>query len=101
MTKAELITRLSEKMTEVTETKVTKKVAGEALDAVVAVVTEALVEGETVKIPDLGTFSVVDVAERRGTIQMGDRKGEEYVTPAHKAPKMKIANALKTAVKEA
>ena len=99
MTKSELITRLSEKMTEVTETKVTKKAAEEALTALVAVVTDALVEGETVKIPDLGTFSVVDVAERTGIIQMGDRKGETYVTPAHKAPKMKIANSLKETIK--
>ena len=79
--------------------KAAKKAAEETLSAVVAVVTEALVAGNTVKIPDLGTFSVVEVAERTGTIQLGDRKGETYVTPAHRAPKCKIANALKEAVK--
>lgn len=98
MNKKELIAKLAEKMT-TEEVKVTKKTAEEYLEAFVVVVSEALEAGETVKIPGLGTFSVTEVAERRGTIQMGERKGEEYVTPAHKAPKFKIAKALKDLVK--
>ena len=99
MNKAEFITKFSEKMTELSEKKVTKKSAEEALMALAAVVIEALNDGETVKIPDLGTFSAVDVAERTGIIQMGDRKGETYTTPAHKAPKFKPTSAFKEAIK--
>lgn len=93
MNKKELIAKLAEKM------DCTKKAAEEALDAVSAVITEALVEGQDVKISGFGTFSAVEVAERTGIIQMGDRKGETYTTPAHRAPKFKAASALKEAVK--
>ena len=93
MTKAEFITKLAE------EQGKTKKAAGEDLTAFVKVITDVLVEGDSVKIPGLGTFSAVDVAERTGIIQMGDRKGETYVTPAHKAPKFKASKTLKDIVK--
>lgn len=93
MNKTELITKLAEVQGK------TKKAAGEDLTSFVAVITEALADGDSVKIPGLGTFNVVDVAERTGTIQMGDRKGETYVTPAHKAPKFKASKTLKDIVK--
>jgi DNA-binding protein HU-beta len=99
MNKKEFLTKLSEKMSEVMEAKVSKKAADDTLIALADVVSAALKEGESVKIPGLGTFSVVEVPEKRGTIQMGNRKGEEYVTPAHNAPKFKIAKTLKEFVK--
>ena len=77
---------------------VTKKDAETVVDALSAVVTEALVAGDKVALPGIGTFETVEVAERTGTIRMGARKGETYVTPAHKAPKLKMAKALKDAV---
>jgi DNA-binding protein HU-beta len=93
MNKKELIAKLAETM------NTTKKAAEEALDAVTAVITEALADGQDVKITGFGTFSAVEVAERTGIIQMGDRKGETYTTPAHRSPKFKAASALKDAVK--
>ena len=93
MNKKELISKLAEAM------GTTKKAAEEALDAVTTVITEALVEGQDVKITGFGTFSAVEVAERTGVIQMGDRKGETYTTPAHRSPKFKPASSLKEAVK--
>ena len=77
---------------------VTKKDAETVVDALSAVVTEALVAGDKVALPGIGTFETVEVAERTDTIRMGARKGETYVTPAHKAPKLKMAKALKDAV---
>ena len=93
MNKKELIAKIAEKM------GTTKKAAGEQLDVIVEVITDALKAGETVKITGFGAFSTVDVAERTGIIQLGDRKGETYVTPAHRSPKFKAASALKEAVK--
>lgn len=93
MNKKELIAKLAEKQ------DCTKKAAEENMTAFVEVLVEALAAGETVKIPGLGTFSVTEVAERTGIIQMGDRKGETYTTPAHRAPKFKPASTLKDAVR--
>ena len=93
MNKKEMIAKLAEVMGS------TKKDAEAALNAVTTVITDALVEGQDVKITGFGTFSAVEVAERTGIIQMGDRKGETYTTPAHRAPKFKAASALKDAVR--
>ena len=93
MNKKEMIAKLAEVMGS------TKKDAEAALNAVTTVITNALVEGQDVKITGFGTFSAVEVAERTGIIQMGDRKGETYTTPAHRAPKFKAASALKEAVR--
>ena len=35
------------------------------------------------------------VPERRGKIMMGERKGEEYVVPEHREPKIKLAKSFK------
>lgn len=93
MNKKDLVKVISERM------DTTQKAAAANLDAVLDVITEAMVAGQDVKISGFGTFSAVDVGERTGTIQMGDRKGETYVTPAHRAPKFKAASALKSAVR--
>lgn len=95
MNKAELITKVSEKLTEVSGAKVTKKATEETLSAIVEVVTEALVGGDTVKIPDLGTFSVAERAERRG---VNPKTGESLVIPASKAPKFKATKNLKEVI---
>ena len=93
MNKKELIAKLAEVMGS------TKKDAEAALDAVTTVITDALAEGNDVKITGFGNFSAVEVAERTGVIQMGERKGETYTTPAHRTPKFKPSSALKEAVK--
>ena len=93
MNKKELVKVISEAV------GTTQKAAGEFLDATVEAITDALVAGEDVKVSGFGTFSKVEVPERTGIIQMGDRKGETYVTPAHFKAKFKPASALKEAVK--
>ena len=90
MNKKELIAKLAEKM------EVTKKAAGECLDAMVEVITEALSEGTDVKISGFGTFSVVERAAREGR---NPATGEAMHIEASKAPKFKAASALKEAVK--
>ena len=50
---------------------------------------------DDVTIPGIGKVSVKTVPERRGKIMMGERKGEEYVVPQHREPKIKLAKSFK------
>lgn len=93
MNKSDLISNVA------TKCGYTKKDTGAVVDAFVQTVIEAVANGDEVSIAGFGKFSAVDVAERTGIIQMGERKGETYVTPAHKTPKFKVASAFKEAVK--
>lgn len=89
MNKNELISR----MAEVEGT--TKKAAGEQVDAIVAVITEALAAGEEVAISGFGKFSVAERAERTGR---NPQTGESITIAASKSPKFKAAKALKDMV---
>lgn len=91
MTKPELIKILVEK------TEYKKAIVDDVLAAFADTVVEVLSEdsAEKVTLQGLGTFKVKEVPERRGTIQMGERKGEEYVKPAHKEITFKITKDLK------
>lgn len=92
----------NEIITEVaTRNEVTKKDTKAIIDSFVEVITETLTKGEDVKVSGIGTFKIIDVAERTGTIMMGDRKGEKYVSPAHKDVKVKVTKALRDTVKNA
>ena len=92
MNKTELIAVVAEKA------NMTKANADVAVSAALNAIVDALAKGEKVALPGFGTFEIADVKERTGTIQMGARKGETYVTPAHKAPKFKAGKAMKDAV---
>ena len=93
MTKNEMIAAIAE------NTGLTKKDVGAVIDTLTGVVTDALVAGDKVTLPGLCSFETVEVAEKTGKIMLGARKGETYVTPAHKAPKIRALTALKNAVK--
>ena len=89
MNNKELIAKYAERM------ETTKKAAGESLEGLVEVVTEALVEGQEVKISGLGTFSV---AEREARMGHNPATGEPIQIGASKAPKFKATKSLKDAV---
>ena len=93
MTKNEMISAIAE------NTGLTKKDVGAVIDTLTGVVTDALVAGDKVTLPGLCTFETVDVKEKTGIIQMGEKKGQQYITPAHRAPRLKAASSLKQAVK--
>ena len=67
------------------------------LDAFADVITETLVadHNESVAVGKLGKFKVKTVPERRGKIMMGDRKGEEYVTPQQDEICLKMSKSAK------
>lgn len=74
----------------------TKTQAALAVDACIAVVTNALKKGETVQLTGFGTFDVVKKAARTGR---NPRTGKEIKIPASKTPKFKAGAVLKKAVK--
>lgn len=92
MTKSELVGKVSEVVGD------SKKNAELYLNAIVGVITDELVSGGDVSLTGFGKFSVADVAERKGIVQIGSTKGTEYVTPAHKAPKFKYGSNVKKLV---
>ena len=89
MNKAELIAKIAE------ESKLTKKAAETALDAVVTSVEEALKKGEKVQLVGFGTFEVRERAARKGR---NPQTKAEIKIPASKAPVFKAGKALKELV---
>ena len=67
------------------------------LDTYAEVITDTLKADTTDSVPvgKLGKFKVKTVPERRGKIMMGDRKGEEYVTPQHDEICFKMSKSAK------
>ncbi len=74
---------------------VTIKDTGVFVDAVVKVITEALVAGEKVNIAGFGSFEITERAERIGR---NPKDGSQIVIPASKAIKFKASKNLKEAV---
>lgn len=60
------------------------------------VIKDSLIDGDEVVLTGIGTFSVAEVAERKGR---NPKTGEELVIPKHKAPKFKFTPTLKDCVK--
>lgn len=90
MTKADLVVAVADK------TGLTKRAAGEAVDAMLEAVTEALRKGDRVTVTGFGTFEVRNRRARKGR---NPQTGEEIQIPATKAPAFRAGKALKAAVK--
>lgn len=91
MNKIELVKRVAEVSTE----EVNQKQVTAVLAALESVVRDTIVTGDEVTIPGICKVKSKVVKERTGTIMMGDRKGEKYVTPEHKEGSVKIVSSLK------
>ena len=74
------------------EANITKKVANETVDAVLAVVSKALAEGDSVKIAGFGNFLVKERREKRG---VNPRTGEAMIHPAKSYISFKPSKNLK------
>lgn len=86
MTKIEFVDAVAK------ETEWTKKDSEEAINAVVKVITNALIAGEKLSIVGFGTFEVAERAAREGR---NPQTGESLMIKACKMPKFKPAKALK------
>ena len=89
MTKTELINSIADKA------NCTKKDAGAALEATLAAIEEALVNGDKVSITGFGTF---EVRERGEKTCINPRTKEKMVCPPSKAPAFKAGKALKDSI---
>ncbi len=90
MNKADLVSKMAEK------SGLTKKQSQEALDAFMASVEEALVQGEKIQLVGFGTFETRERAEREGR---NPRNPEQVIKiPASKAPVFKAGKGLKDKV---
>ncbi|HEX9735655.1 MAG TPA: HU family DNA-binding protein [Thermoanaerobaculia bacterium] len=74
---------------------VTKKQAGEIVDAVFDYIGAALVRGDRVQVPGFGTFQISDRSERQG---LNPKTKEPITIPASKGVRFKPGKALKDAV---
>ncbi|NGZ07439.1 MAG: HU family DNA-binding protein [Magnetococcales bacterium] len=89
MNKSELIDSVA------AEAKLTKAQAGEAIDAVVNAIQNALKAGQQVNLVGFGSFMVTERAARSGR---NPRTGAEINIPAAKLPKFKPGKSLRDAV---
>jgi len=91
MTKAELIDKVAG-----LDGIPSKKVAGEAIDAVFAGIKHALAKGDSFTFQGFGTFKVQSYASRTG---VNLQTGKKIQIPATKRPKFTASKVLKDAVK--
>lgn len=91
MTKAELVDKIYVKAALPSKAK-----AEEALDAVIACLTDALAAGESVTFTGFGSFKVNERAARKGR---NPRTGEEIEIPASKVVKFTPGKTLKDAIR--
>ena len=89
MTKVELINQVAEKA------GLSKKDVEKAVSAVVASISDALVNGEKVQLVGFGTFEVRDRKAKEGINPLTKTK---ITVPAKKVPAFKAGKSLKDAV---
>lgn len=92
MNKTDLINAVAAK------SNLTKKVAGDVVDAVFESITEALAAGDKVTLVGFGTFEVRDRAARMG---VNPSTKEPIQIPATRVPAFKAGKALKESVANA
>ena len=91
MTKTDLVNAMAD------AAGITKKAAGEALDALLAAVTSSLQKGNNVTITGFGTFRVSHRAARTGVNPRNP--SQKIKIPAMKVPAFKAGKSLKDAVR--
>ncbi|GAI94660.1 unnamed protein product, partial [marine sediment metagenome] len=78
------------------KTGITKKKAGNVMDAVIKTITNALSQGEKVTLVSFGTFQMRQRKERKG---VNPQTKEALTIPAKKVPKFKAGKELREAVR--
>jgi len=90
MNKAELVEEVSDK------TGITKKQAGNVINAITDTVKETLSKGERITLVDFGTFHVMKRKAREGR---NPRTGKKLEIPAKKVAKFRAGKKLREAVR--
>lgn len=94
MTKREFVDALASKVD-----GLTKGDANVIIDAVGEVITETLLKGDSISIPNVVKFSVGVAPAREGTVMLGENKGEKWISPEHNVPRAKFSSVLKDTIK--
>ncbi len=76
-------------------TGISKSDGAHAVDAMLESIAGALKDGDEVRLPGFGTFSV---AHRKASVGRNPRTGEPIQIPASKLPKFKAGKILKEAL---
>lgn len=87
MGKSEIIRAVAEK------TSMTQREVTEMFNAYIETVNEGLTNGRSVGIQELGSFTVVDIPERQGTVKGTE---EPTVIPAGKKVQFRVSSILKS-----
>jgi len=95
-TKAEVISAVKVVLEDVFGS-VTNKEAAAVTEGICSAIVKELEEGNEVVLPEIGKFSVVDTAARKGR---NPQTGEEIQIPAGKRVKFSAKKALKEAIKK-
>jgi len=90
MNKAELIEQVA------SETGLTKRISGKAVDAVASAISDCLTRGEKLTLVGFGTFRVI---KRKARVGRNPQTGETIQIPAKKVPKFVPGKNLKNKVK--
>ena len=90
MTKSDFVDRVA------SESGLSKKDAGTAVDAVISTIEGALKSGEEVSFTGFGKFHVANRGAREGR---NPRTGDTMTIPASKVPRFTAGSGLKKAVK--
>ncbi len=90
MNKAELIEQVA------SQTGLTKRTSGKAVDTVVSAISDCLARGEKVTLVGFGTFGV---RQRKARTGRNPQTGETIQIPAKKVPKFVPGKNLKNKVK--
>ena len=91
MTKSEFVDKVSDD-----ERLESKKQAGDAVEAVLDGITDALARGDSVNFTGFGKFHVAERGQRQG---VNPRTGERITIPGGKVPKFSAGAGLKQKVK--
>lgn len=80
------------------ENDITKAMATDVLEATLNGLVAAIRDDGGVNISGIGKIYVEEVPEKTGICQLGEKKGQTWVSPAHKTVKSKVGKALKSVV---
>lgn len=92
MSRSQLIDTYVKVLSEKNDSNLTKKVAGEQVDAFLQAIGDVLEEHEKLAIIGMFTLSVVQREEKKGR---NPKTGEEMTIPASKSVKFKVGKNLK------
>lgn len=90
MNKANLVREIASRIEGATQKDVTI-----ILDTFQEVVKETVVAGDDVKLTGFLTFAKKHVPSKSGIVQLGDKKGETWETPARDEISVKISKSFK------